>query len=175
MNRLRGSGYREKGQFDLALADFAKALAIDPANPRTYANRGLTYIRRGQFDLAVSDLNESIRLEPKAESFYYRGSALLELETYEAAIADFTQAIGLQPPFVDAVRLRGQAYALKGDYAAAIADLDQFIGPEPSTNGDAFAHYLRGLSHSRLGHREEALRDLRRALQLTRDAELPQK
>jgi regulator of sirC expression with transglutaminase-like and TPR domain len=34
---------------------------------------------------------------------------------------------------------------------------------------------LRGLSHSRLGHKDQATRDLQRATQLTSDAELQQK
>jgi tetratricopeptide (TPR) repeat protein len=173
--RLRGLAQREKGKFDLALDDFAKALQLNPADSRIWANRARLYATRGQFDLAVSDWNESLRLKPDAESFYYRGSAQLDLNNYAAAISDFTQAIALRPPFVDAVRLRGQAFAFKGDYAAAIADFDQFIGPEPSAVGDAFAYYLRGLSHSRLGHKDQATRDLRRAAQLTSDAELQQK
>ena len=171
--RLRALCLREKGKFDLALADFAKSIELDPNNPRTFANRARLHATRGQFDFAVSDWNDSLRLKPLAESFYYRGSAYIELKKYDLAIADLTQATTLAPPYIDAVRLRGQALAFKGDYAAAIADLNQYIGT--GTSGDAFAYFLRGLSHSRLDQRDEAISDLQQAVKLTTDAELQKK
>ena len=75
-------------------------------------------------------------------------------------IESATSAIQATPRDATSYTCRAQAYAAANN---------------PAETGDAFAHYLRGLSHSRLGHRDEAIRDLQRALQLTKDTELQTK
>ena len=60
---------------------------------------------------------------PRAEGYYGRGVTYYASGEYEQAIADFTQAIGMDPDFVEAYYDRAIAHRNLGDYEQAIADL----------------------------------------------------
>ena len=50
---MRGTVYGEAGRNDQALADFNKAIGIDPKYAQAYANRALIYRKTGQLDLRL--------------------------------------------------------------------------------------------------------------------------
>jgi Flp pilus assembly protein TadD len=56
-----------------------------------------------------------------AKSLIASGRASLGRKDFDQAVADFTQAIRLEPKSSAAFRLRGHAYASKRDFKAAIA------------------------------------------------------
>jgi len=64
---MRGSAYADKGQYDLAIADFTKAIEIDPHYIVAYFNRGLSYKAQGEKAKAVADLEEFITLTDNHE------------------------------------------------------------------------------------------------------------
>ncbi len=53
--------------WDDALADFGKSIALDPSNPKSFNNRGYCNLQRGQPELALKDFNEAIRPNPDYE------------------------------------------------------------------------------------------------------------
>ena len=66
-----------------------------------------------------------------------RGLAHYDKEDYDRAIADFTQAIRLDPKFGKAYDARANAYSDKGDHDRAIADYNEAIRID-SANPRAF-------------------------------------
>src|SRR6202035_2748136 len=50
---MRGSVYGEAGRNDQALADFNKAIGLDPNYAQAYANRALIYRKTNKLDLAL--------------------------------------------------------------------------------------------------------------------------
>src|SRR5262245_49416237 len=68
----RGNAYRNKGDFDRAIADYTKVIDLDiPAwVPVAYYFRGFSYRKKGDFDRAIADLNKAIELEPKSARNY---------------------------------------------------------------------------------------------------------
>lgn len=66
-----------------------------------------------------------------AADFIQRAGALLGREKFDDAIADFTQAITLDPKNVLALSGRGMAYAMKGVQAAATRDEDAAVAIDP--------------------------------------------
>jgi len=75
----RGLAYLQKGELDKALADFSRAIQLNPKDGPSRANRGIAYARQGDLDKAITELTESIRLEPGDVSAYdYRGKARLQ-------------------------------------------------------------------------------------------------
>ena len=52
-----------KGQLDLAIADFSKALSLDPQLAGAYADRGRAYELKGQRDKAIADYRKSLTLK----------------------------------------------------------------------------------------------------------------
>ena len=65
-----------RGNLDLALVDFNRALAIDPATAGAYADRGRAYELKGDRDQAIADYRKALSLKsrqlyddkPKAEA-----------------------------------------------------------------------------------------------------------
>jgi len=63
--RLRGIIYRAEGKEDEALADFGKALAMQPKDPVSLLQRAEISLGRGDVKSAKRDLGEAIRVEPR--------------------------------------------------------------------------------------------------------------
>ncbi len=68
--RVRGYGYRQRKQYDLALADYGKVLEITPDDSRIYFLRSFIYVEQKNYDKAVADLTDVIRLKPDDKDAY---------------------------------------------------------------------------------------------------------
>ena len=55
-------------RFGLAVKDFTAALKLNPGNPETYANRGLTLMILGKEREALSDLQKCVELNPELKT-----------------------------------------------------------------------------------------------------------
>src|ERR1700746_2818295 len=72
----RGIGHAKKAQYDEAIADFDRAIKLDPGAAYAFVNRGATYTIMGRYDAASADFNQAIRLNPKyGVSYSNRGLA----------------------------------------------------------------------------------------------------
>ena len=52
-----GIAYFSQGQFDQAIAEFSKALEINPRYANAYIYRGAAYDIKGQYDQAIANIN----------------------------------------------------------------------------------------------------------------------
>jgi tetratricopeptide (TPR) repeat protein len=64
----RGNGYYAKGEHDRAIADFDKAIGIDPAQATAFYNRGNAYYAKGDRDRAIADYDRAILLNPRFDT-----------------------------------------------------------------------------------------------------------
>jgi tetratricopeptide (TPR) repeat protein len=96
-----------------------------------------------------------------ADAHYKRGIAWLDKGELDKAIADFTQAIRLDPKASDPYSDRGVAWYLKGEYDKAIADCSEAIRLNPK---DEMAFGNRGLTWSCKGEYDKAIADYNKVI-----------
>lgn len=160
----RAQAYAGKKMFGPAMADFAKAVRLDPGSTRTFYLRGLTHLNdMKRFDLAVQDFTEAVRVDATNEpAFVDRGMAYLNLGQYERAAADFGTAMRLDPKSGTAATDRGWANDLLGRRDLAIRDYDEAVRRMPNY---ASAYSQRCLSKLSMGQNPKtALGDCNKAL-----------
>jgi thioredoxin len=99
-----------------------------------------------------------------AEEFFNNGSSKISEGNYKNAIADFTEAIRLNPYYAAAYYYRGLSYTNLKDNSKAIANFNQALQLIP-TYTEAF--FQRGLSYSNLGQKQKAIADYLKVIQLS--------
>jgi tetratricopeptide (TPR) repeat protein len=70
----RGMVFYKAGVFDKAIADFDRAIGMDPEYAKAYYNRGSTYDTMGETDKAIVDYRKAISLDP----YYYEAHYFLD-------------------------------------------------------------------------------------------------
>ena len=155
---------------DTPLGIFANS--TDPDDWEFFENLG-----RNQFKDIASNLfwkniqgtleEESTQLPADAETYHKQGLAKAKLEQYNAACADFDNAIRLKPDYVEAYYLRGLMKAQLGFPAAAIADFDNAIQLKPDF---AAAYFYQGLMRmGKLEQYDDAIIDFDNAIRIKPD------
>ena len=90
----------------------------------------------------------------------------ISLASTTCAIADYTQAIKLDPTDPDTFNNRGQAYDSKGEHDLAIADYTESIRLDATTPR---AFFNRGLAYANKGEYQRAVADFSEAIKLEPD------
>ena len=82
--------YRELGEFDKALADYAMALQLEPDHRDAIVHRGRVFYRRGDYLRAIADYDYVIARHP---TYYYaycnRGFSYKKMGEAQKAIVNF--------------------------------------------------------------------------------------
>jgi tetratricopeptide (TPR) repeat protein len=63
----RGNAYRLERKYDLAFADFNRAIQLDPRFGDAYYNRAIAYEETGQIPRAIDDFRFVVQLNPRDE------------------------------------------------------------------------------------------------------------
>ena len=160
----RGNANLLANQYDEAIADFDKAISLDPSNGKAYIQRGSAYCCKADYKHAITDLSKGITLEPdRAEAYNNRGAAYIKSQNYEKAIADFDKAISLDPNDADAYSNRGATCSTLQNYEKAITDFDKAISLDPNNAG---AYVNRGRTYDLMGEHGAAIIELTRAINI---------
>jgi len=160
----RGLALIEGEQYDKALADFNKAIAVDGTNYRAYNNRGVTFFGTGLTDKSLEDFNKAISINPNYDKAYHnRGYAYMAKAQYDKAFEDYNKAIALNPRYINAYNDRGVAYLVKNKVDLAIADFNKAIELNPKNNEP---YRNRGAAHMAARSFDAAKADLTRAIEL---------
>jgi tetratricopeptide (TPR) repeat protein len=102
----------------------------------------------------------------QAYVYYTRGLSHYDLGNLPEAIADYTEAIRLQPDYADAYFYRGIARTDSGNYEGAVVDYTQAIQINPQS---ARAYYNRALLRYERGDSQGALADYTQAINSDRN------
>jgi tetratricopeptide (TPR) repeat protein len=149
----RGVAHEDKREYDRAVADYSKAIELDPSAD-AYYYRGSVYRKKGDFDRALADFSEVIRLTPDpTQGILARGDNL-----------GFQLYTGIHAP-VAAISARGDTYLAKGDHERAKADYVRAIAlltePLNRTKGERWEgfHAQRARLHAKAGDYDSAIAD----------------
>lgn len=100
-----------------ALANFDKALRLNPKHVDAWVRKGVTLYDMGEYMDAEICFNKAWDLSPNIFKVYYnRGKNRLELNNGEGAISDFEKAVKLNPQHVGTIEYLAQAYYKEGDH-----------------------------------------------------------
>jgi tetratricopeptide (TPR) repeat protein len=122
----------ENGDLEGALAEFDRALAINPRHAESYNERGHTLVLMGRREEGLRDLNRAIELDPDHWLARYRRGMLLGLlGRYEESVAELTMVIENVPDPAPALDQRGVVLARMGRRQEALADLDRALELQP--------------------------------------------
>ena len=92
----RGLAKEGKGDLDGAIADFNRAIELDPKLAISYYLRALAKEAKGDLDGTIADDNRAIELCPKQPRAYMnRGFAKQANGDVDGAIADYNRALEL--------------------------------------------------------------------------------
>lgn len=99
-----------------ALANFNKALELDPTFVDAWVRKGVTLYDQEDYYESMKCFNKAIELSPGSfKALYNRGKNRLKLDDPELAISDFTKACQKKPRHAACHEYLSQAYAAVGN------------------------------------------------------------
>lgn len=130
----RGNSRLNNREYDLAIADFDKAIEIDPTAAMAFADRGMANLWKRNLELARKDLDAAYALNPR-NPVVFRGRGVLALyaDDLAAAVEAFAISLEIEPHNVFALQYRAEAYVRTGEPGKALADHAEAIQFRPSS------------------------------------------
>ena len=120
----RGVVKYKANDFQGAIAEFNRAIAVNPKEGMGYNGRGLAKYSLGDKQGALADFDRALELNPKEILAYnIRGFIRSEVGNHRGAIDDFSRSIAIDATQANAYNGRGLAKYKLGDKVGAIADL----------------------------------------------------
>ncbi|TRU72417.1 MAG: serine protease [Microcystis viridis Mv_BB_P_19951000_S69] len=163
----RGVLYSNQQKYELALADYSKAIEINRNFANAYMNRGNLYSNQQKYELALADYSKAIELNRNFANAYNNRGILYSLQQkYELALADYSKAIEINRNFAQAYYNRGNLYFNQQKYELALADYNKAIKLD---SNDAYAYNNRGNLYYDQQKYDLALADFTKAIELNRN------
>ena len=144
------------GDLDGSIADFNRAISLQPRHPAAYAGRAYVLHRKGDPEGAIADFTRAVELDPQLSTAYAaRAFVRMSKGDLDRAIEDFTQALALNKEDGMAYHGRGVARSHKGDLPGAVADYTEAIRIDPQALGgvEQSRRHARADRRSRRRHR----------------------
>jgi tetratricopeptide (TPR) repeat protein len=169
----RARRYDNLENIDSALADYAKAIAIDPVTG--YGARSRFYELQNNLEAALSDCNKVIELDPEfSQAYLVRGDIHDRMGNATAALDDYNKVIAMGDNYYAdkwVYYYRGLIYFQLENWQAAIADFNISLGKaegEPDPNGELihYTYLYRGTSKRILNDHQGAINDYDEAIKV---------
>ena len=134
---ILGAANAGLGQLDVAIANYKKAIKIQPDYAEAYFNMGSVFQEKGNLEKAIKSYNRALAIQPDYyEALYNIGLSFHGQGQCEKAIDAYNKALSLRPDqaetyynkgsalygqekFEDAIESYKKALAIKPDYAEA--------------------------------------------------------
>jgi tetratricopeptide (TPR) repeat protein len=165
--RNRGLAYAIGHDLDHALADYDRAIEIEPGNPHGFLVRGSAFFERKDDVRAIADYSRAIALDPRySAALSKRALAYRRLGDHAKAIADYDRLIALDADDAVSWIERGATYLEAHQDARGLQDYDQAVR---IAGQYAWPWSTRCWARGLAGRLEEALADCNAALRIDPD------
>jgi len=129
----RGRVLLDRERFGEGIADFDRAVALDPKDAAALANRGLTRAWNDDLDLAARDIAAAAAIDPRnSVMLSARGLLAMQRGAFRDAVTAFTAALDSEPGDAFALGQRAIAYRSVGNSEAALLDAAAALKRLPS-------------------------------------------
>jgi tetratricopeptide (TPR) repeat protein len=153
---VRGRSHVALYDLDHAVADFSKAVELQPRDPRILLERASVYLEQKNYAAAIADSTAALALDPRlAQAYKLRGAALRASGDAQKAVAEFSHAIEIEPNS-NSYFERGATYQILADHQHAVEDFTQAIAYNPD---QPQTYYARAESERALGESKQAEED----------------
>jgi tetratricopeptide (TPR) repeat protein len=173
MHRILAHAQQSQDDFAGALAQYRRALAIDPALPGLHFELGQAILASSTDDAARAEaekeFNAALAEDPgDANSQYMLGEIEWLRSKPDLALEHYAEAARLAPDFVDAHIAMGKALTTLGRAEEALAQQTEAVRLDPQNEA---AHYRLAQAYRKLGRAEDADREFA-AFRKLRDSHL---
>jgi tetratricopeptide (TPR) repeat protein len=172
---IRGNRHCHLGDFRKAMADFDKALELDPSQPLVWYKVAALYLHCGDVDRYRNACRELLDLGDKHAAYRteYAEQTAKTCALAPGAVADFSRVEWLAQRSVTGTeehQFRRWFILAKGltdyrgaHYAAAIEWLERFAPKDDGAHSDGTAFAALAMAHYRLGHADQGRASLNSA------------
>ena len=189
---IAGNDYAEMDDYESAMANYTKAIELNPRNIQALLNRGTTRCHLGEYkQAAYEDLRDAVDLNPLRlaeknkqnrsilkqlsdesmhhlklcliESLHSRGIAFLKAELFDEAFDDFSEAIKYDPDNSQLYIHRALVNKEFSQYEEALADFAEALRLNPD---DPLAYTHRAGVYTRMEKYHTAIEDYDKKMSL---------
>ena len=159
-----GTYLNDNRQMDEAIAQYRKALDIDPNYPEAHNNLAVALAEVGKSSEAIIQLEEAVRLRPDyLKGHINLGNLLFGAGRLDEAIVQFQEVLKINPYDVTVHNNLGIALAQKGRRDDAITQFQIVLNLDPA---NADAHFNLGVALAGKGQFNDAIAQYQAALKI---------
>jgi tetratricopeptide (TPR) repeat protein len=151
-----------KGQYEAAMAQWGKAMAMEPDDPGAHYGLGQTMFLAGKADDAIAQFREALRLDPhSAEAHNGLGAALSHAGDAGESMEQFHLALRDRPGYAEAHNNLGSLLLAQHSVPEAEKEFEASIEDNPDF---AEAHNNLGSVYAAEGKTDDAVEEYRKAI-----------
>jgi protein O-mannosyl-transferase len=159
-----GTELLKAGKVNGAIAQFRRALQIQPDYAVAHNNLGNALLRLGQTADSYTHLQKALELDPNnAEAHNNLGNTLVQMGRVNEAATHYGKAVEIDPSYAQAHNNLGALFLQTGDLEESVTHLQRALALEPDS---ANAHNNLANTLMRIGKIDEALSHYNTALEL---------
>jgi tetratricopeptide (TPR) repeat protein len=164
--------FNELKDYDRALLNYNRCVAVDSTFEVVYCNRGILYFNMQKYKEAIKDFDKALLFNPaNANALIGRANTLSSLNMFDKALVDYNTFITLiennpnkyqiASNLTSAYHWRGVAESNLGKNDDAIRDFNKVLDLEPQRYE---SYYWRGLAYNNKKMLPQAIQDLSKAI-----------
>ena len=162
------TAYHDLGEFEQAISEYRKAIALNPNSPIIYNRLGVAYSELKQYDAALDAYQSALVLSPMtAEPHYNMGLVYLKQGDLPRALKAFKRATTINAEWEDAYIGLGEVYLKQGDLERAAHAYKQATRLNPNGNPNAILGL--GKTYVKQGHLDDAITAVEKAIEIQVD------